>query len=217
MVLVLRDINELRLSEMELREANAQLTAQLATIQTLQDGLREQALRDSLTGLYNRRYLEETVGRELARAQRNHEPLTILMIDLDHFKNLNDEFGHAAGDQVLRWFGDLIRTKLRPGDIACRYGGEEFMLMMPSAPLAGGIARGDEIRSAFTHLVSTASNNRYGPVTLSVGVATFPDDARTASELRRKADAALYVAKRTGRDRVVAYREQIANPATNLS
>jgi diguanylate cyclase (GGDEF)-like protein len=217
MVLVLRDINDLRLSEMELREANTKLTTQLSTIQTLQEGLREQALRDPLTGLYNRRYLEETVGRELARAQRNHEPLTVLMIDLDHFKNLNDEFGHAAGDQVLRWFGDLVRTKLRPGDIACRYGGEEFMLIMPSAPLTGGITRGDEIRTAFTHLVMTASNNRYSGVTLSAGVATFPDDARTASELRRKADAALYVAKRTGRNRVVAYSEQIANPATNLS
>ncbi len=216
-VLVLRDINDLRRSDMELREANAKLTTQLATIQTLQDGLREQALRDSLTGLYNRRYLEETIGRELARAQRNHESLCLLMIDLDHFKTLNDEHGHAAGDQVLRWFGDLIRTKLRPGDIACRYGGEEFVLIMPSAPLQGGLVRADEIRQAFRQLVRTASANSYGEVTLSAGVAVFPDDARTASELRRKADAALYVAKRTGRDKAVAYSAQIANPATNLS
>ena len=216
-VLVLRDVDDLRRADMELREANAQLTTQLATIQSLQEGLREQALRDPLTGLYNRRYLEETVGRELARAQRNHESLCLLMIDMDHFKTLNDEYGHAAGDQVLRWFGDLIRTKLRPGDIACRYGGEEFVLIMPTATLAGGVARADEIREAFGRLVATASNNQYGAVTLSVGVAVYPDDAKTATELRRKADAALYVAKRTGRDRVVAYSEQIANPATNLS
>lgn len=214
-VLVLRDINDLRRSELELREANAKLTTQLLTIQTLQEGLREQALRDSLTGLYNRRYLEETIGRELARTQRNHEPMCLLMIDLDHFKALNDEHGHAAGDQVLRWFGDLMRTKLRPGDIACRYGGEEFVLLMPGAPLQGGLVRADEMRQAFQHLVHTASGNRYGDVTLSAGVAVFPDDAKTASELRRKADAALYVAKRTGRNRVVAYSEQIANPATN--
>jgi diguanylate cyclase (GGDEF)-like protein len=216
-VLVLRDINDLRLSEMELREANAKLMTQLATIQTLQEGLREQALRDSLTGLYNRRYLEETIGRELARAQRNHESLSLLMIDLDHFKALNDEHGHAAGDQVLRWFGDLVRTKLRPGDIACRYGGEEFVLILPGAPLHGGLARADDLRIAFHHLVPAASGNQYGDVTLSVGVAAFPDDARTASELRRKADAALYVAKRSGRNRVVAYGEQVVNPTTNLS
>ena len=216
-VLVLRDVDDLRRADMELREANAQLTTQLATIQSLQEGLREQALRDPLTGLYNRRYLEETVGRELARAQRNHESLCLLMIDMDHFKTLNDEHGHAAGDQVLRWFGDLIRTKLRPGDIACRYGGEEFVLIMPTVTLAGGVARADEIREAFGHLVATASNNQFGEVTLSVGVAVYPDDAKTATELRRKADAALYVAKRTGRNRVVAYSEQIANPATNLS
>lgn len=216
-VLVLRDINELRLSEMELREANTKLSTQLATIQTLQEGLREQALRDPLTGLYNRRYLEETVGRELARAHRNHESLCLLMIDLDHFKTFNDERGHAAGDQVLRWFGDLIRTKLRPGDIPCRYGGEEFMLIMPAAPLSAGVSRADEIRLAFPQVVSTASNNQYPHATLSVGVAAFPDDAKTASELRRKADAALYVAKRSGRDRVVAYGEQLANPTTNLS
>jgi diguanylate cyclase (GGDEF)-like protein len=139
------------------------------------------------------------------------------MIDLDHFKALNDEHGHAAGDQVLRWFGDLVRTKLRPGDIACRYGGEEFVLILPGAPLRVGLARADDLRIAFLHLVPAASGNQYGDVTLSAGVAAFPDDARTASELRRKADAALYVAKRSGRNRVVAYGEQVANPTTNLS
>ena len=208
-VLVLRDINELRLADLELRDANEQLTAQLSTIQDLQEGLREQALRDPLTGLYNRRYLEETVGRELARAQREGIPLSLLMIDLDRFKSLNDEHGHATGDQVLQWFGDLVKTKLRPGDIACRYGGEEFVVMMPSAPLTVSLSRAEDIRGSFTQLVRTASNNRLPNVTLSAGLAVFPADATSASELRRRADVALYAAKRGGRDRVMVYTERI--------
>lgn len=208
-VLVLRDINELRLADLELRDANEQLTAQLSTIQDLQEGLREQALRDPLTGLYNRRYLEETVGRELARAQREGIPLSLLMIDLDRFKSLNDEHGHATGDQVLQWFGDLVKTKLRPGDIACRYGGEEFVVMMPSAPLTVSLSRAEDIRGSFTQLVRTASNNRLPNVTLSAGLAVFPADATSASELRRCADVALYAAKRGGRDRVMVYTERI--------
>lgn len=214
-VLVLRDINELRLADLELRDANERLTAQLVMIQTLQDGLREQALRDPLTGLYNRRYLEETIGRELARAEREGVPLSLLMIDLDHFKEVNDEHGHAAGDQVLRWFGDLVRTKLRPGDIACRYGGEEFFVLMPSAPLTVSMARAEEIRAAFTPLVRTASDNRYLNVTLSAGLAVFPADATTPNELRRCADVALYAAKRAGRDRVLVYTERI--PSQQMS
>ncbi len=204
-VLVLRDINELRLAELELRDANEKLTAQLVTIQTLQDGLREQALRDPLTGLYNRRYLEETVGRELARAEREGVPLSLLMIDLDHFKALNDEHGHAAGDQVLSWLGDLLRAKLRPGDIACRYGGEEFVVLMPSAPADVALARAEEIRTALTPLVRTASGDRYTNATLSAGLAVFPADALTANELRRCADVALYAAKRSGRNQVQTY------------
>ena len=209
-VLVLRDINDLRLTDLELRDANEKLTAQLVTIQTLQDGLREQALRDPLTGLYNRRYLEETIGRELARAEREGAPLSLLMIDLDHFKNLNDEHGHAAGDQVLRWFGDLVRTKLRPGDIACRYGGEEFVVLMPSAPEHAAFERAEEIRTALTPLVRTASGNRFMNVTLSAGLAVSPVDATTSSELRRCADVALYAAKRAGRNQTLAYSARMS-------
>ncbi len=208
-VLVLRDINELRIADLELRAANEQLKAQLVTIENLQDGLREQALRDPLTGLYNRRYLEETLGRELGRAQREGVPLSLLMIDLDNFKILNDEHGHAAGDQVLRWFGDLVRAKLRPGDIACRYGGEEFLIIMPSAPLTVSLARAEEIRSAFTPLVRNSSGNRLTHVTLSAGLAMFPTDGTTGSDLRRCADVALYAAKRGGRDRIMVYTERI--------
>jgi diguanylate cyclase (GGDEF)-like protein len=212
-VLVLRDITKLRVADLELREANEQLKAQLAMIQNLQDGLREQALRDPLTGLYNRRYLEETMNRELARAQREGVPLSLLMIDLDRFKALNDEHGHASGDQVLQWFGDLVKTKLRPGDIACRYGGEEFLVVLPSAPLTVSMARAEDIRSSFTQLVRTASNDQLRDVTLSAGLAVFPADAHTASELRRCADVALYAAKRGGRDRVVVYTERIGAQA----
>ncbi len=209
-VLVLRDINELRLTDLELRDANEKLNAQLVTIQTLQEGLREQALRDPLTGLFNRRYLEETVGRELARAEREGKPLSLLMIDLDHFKELNDEYGHAGGDEVLQWLGDLLRAKLRPGDIACRYGGEEFIVLMPTAPVDAALARAQDIRTAFTQLVRTASQDRFTGVTLSAGLAVFPEDATSANELRRCADTALYAAKRAGRDRVLVYGAQMA-------
>ncbi len=204
-VLVLRDVTALRMSERQLREANIRLTTQLQTIQTLQEGLREQALRDALTGLFNRRYMEETLGRELERARRDGEPLSLVMIDLDHFKALNDEHGHAAGDRVLRWFGDLIRTKVRPGDVACRYGGEEFLLIMPAASQEVARKRAEEIRVAFARLIPIASDHQYVNVTLSAGVASYPQDADTPSELRRKADVALYQAKAAGRDQVVAY------------
>ena len=210
-VLVLRDINELRVADLELRDANEQLKAQLVTIENLQEGLREQALRDPLTGLYNRRYLEETLGRELGRAEREGVPLSLLMVDLDDFKALNDEHGHAAGDQVLRWFGDLVRTKLRPGDIACRYGGEEFLIIMPAAPLTASLARAEELRSAFTPLVRNSSGDRLTNVTLSAGLAMFPADGTTGSDLRRCADVALYAAKRGGRDRVMVYTERIGS------
>ena len=213
-VLVLRDINALRLAELELRDANEKLTAQLVTIQNLQEGLREQALRDPLTGLYNRRYLEETMGRELARSQRDDAPLSFVMIDLDHFKSLNDEHGHAAGDQVLRWFGDLLLVKLRPGDIACRYGGEEFVILMPSAPREVALQRCEDLRVAFTSLVANASGNRYPNVTLSAGLAVSPRDASTTNELRRCADVAMYAAKRAGRNQVREYSPTI--PANAL-
>lgn len=212
-VLVLRDVNALRLTELELRDANEKLTAQLATINTLQDGLREQALRDPLTGLYNRRYLEETFGRELARAARERTPLSLLMIDLDHFKRLNDEHGHAAGDQVLRWFGDLLRARLRPGDIACRYGGEEFIVLMPTAGADVALERAEQLRYAFTPLVATASGNRLTNITLSAGLAVFPDDAHSATELRRCADVALYAAKRAGRNQVTVYSRRVPEPS----
>ncbi len=208
-VLVLRDINALRLAELELRDANEKLTVQLVTIQNLQDGLREQALRDPLTGLYNRRYLEETMGRELARSQREDAPLSFVMIDLDHFKYLNDEHGHAAGDQVLRWFGDLLLAKLRPGDIACRYGGEEFVILMPSASREVALQRCEDLRVAFTSLVANASGNRYPNVTLSAGLAVSPRDASTTNELRRCADVAMYAAKRAGRNQVREYSPSI--------
>lgn len=204
-VLVLRDVTALRMSERQLREANLRLTTQLQTIETLQEGLREQALRDPLTGLFNRRYMEETLGRELERARRDEEPLSLLMIDLDYFKALNDEHGHAAGDRVLRWFGDLIRTKVRPGDVACRYGGEEFLVIMPAASRQVAMKRAEEIRASFERLVPIASDHAYGDVTLSVGVSVYPDDAEGPSELRRHADVALYAAKDAGRNRVVGY------------
>lgn len=208
-VLVMRDVNELRVTALQLREANEQLSAQLVTIRGLEAGLREQALRDPLTGLYNRRYLEETIGRELARAGREQMPLSLMMIDLDHFKQVNDEYGHAAGDQVLRWLGDMLLAKLRPGDIACRYGGEEFVVIMPGASVDIALERAEELRASFTPLVSAASGNRHTGVTLSAGLAVYPADATTAGELRRCADVALYAAKRAGRNRVTVYQQRM--------
>ncbi|MEK7441002.1 MAG: sensor domain-containing diguanylate cyclase, partial [Chloroflexota bacterium] len=188
--------------EAEVRQANEQLRLQLAEIEALQAQLREQAIRDPLTGLFNRRYLVETLDREVAQASRASTPLSIIMIDLDHFKSINDTYGHKAGDMMLQTLGTLLAAKTRDGDIACRYGGEEFVIVLPGASLNIAQRRAEQVRSTFQELRLTYGGHILS-ATLSAGVAEFPLNGVDGETVLQDADKALYVAKSLGRNRVV--------------
>ena len=169
----------------------------------LREVLRTQSVRDPLTNLYNRRYMEESLDRELSRAVRKNSPLSLMLIDVDYFKRFNDTFGHEAGDMVLRSLGSLLQTQLRREDITCRYGGEEFIVILPDAALDSTRQRGEQLREATKGLVTEFRGQALGKITLSIGVATFPQNGTTVEDLVEAADAALYQAKKQGRDRVV--------------
>ena len=213
-VLSIGDVAQIRISQLrqlrQIREENAQaleqaneaLRAQLDEINRLQEQLREQAHRDPLTGQYNRRYLDTTLQRELMRCAREESPISLLMVDIDHFKTINDTHGHPVGDEVLRQMGLILATHARAHDVVCRYGGEEFLLMLPQLPLPQALQRAEQLRRAVqSHAFLTAGGEI--AVTLSVGVASYPDHGHTVDELLRSADHALYQAKREGRNRVV--------------
>ncbi|MFH2051986.1 MAG: diguanylate cyclase [bacterium] len=168
----------------------------------LQTKLREQANHDPLTGLFNRRYLVDSLDRELHLAQRQGTALGLVVLDLDHFKDFNDSYGHEAGDLLLQKVGDTLQSAVRQSDIVCRYGGEEFVLVMPESPGADTCRRVDELRLLVRNLTIRHEDRLLGSVTVSAGVAVAPDDGLTARELFAAADAALYTAKNGGRDRL---------------
>lgn len=165
--------------------------------------LHDKAMRDALTGLYNRGYLEESLDREASRARRRNQPLGVMMIDIDHFKRCNDTFGHAAGDAVLRTLGQYLLSLARGEDIPCRYGGEEFVLVMAHASPATVRERAERLRLGVQELKIERDGRSVGPITLSVGIAMFPDHGENGQAVLQAADAALYRAKQTGRNRVV--------------
>lgn len=169
----------------------------------LRETLRQQSVRDPLTGLYNRRFLEEALDRELARLERKNLPLALIMIDVDNFKSFNDTFGHEAGDAVLRDLGGILQRYVRGGDIACRYGGEEFTVILPEATIETGRQRAEILREAMRELRLVHDGKSLGAVTLSLGVAASPENGRKREHLLQAADAALYEAKDGGRNRVV--------------
>jgi diguanylate cyclase (GGDEF)-like protein/PAS domain S-box-containing protein len=171
----------------------------------LREKLHAQAIHDPLTGLFNRRYLEDTLSREVHRAHRRSSPLGVAMLDLDHFKQFNDEFGHVVGDSLLRELGRLLGEKLRKSDISCRYGGEEFVLIFPDSSLADTQRRVEEIRGLIKGVKIRHGDQLLGAIAVSAGVAGAPEHGSTAAELLRAADNAMYAAKQAGRDRVVVY------------
>lgn len=170
----------------------------------LRDSLQQQSIRDPLTGLYNRRFLEEVLERELARARRRQVPLALVMADVDRFKGFNDSFGHEAGDMVLQSLARLLKSSLRESDVVCRYGGEEFVLILPETTASNARERAEALRSAVHGLQLRYREQPLGPITVSFGVAAFPEHGGNSKALLAAADAALYEAKRSGRDRVVA-------------
>ena len=179
-------------------------------LQNLQAQLRDQAVHDPLTGLYNRRYLNETMERELVRAARYGQQVSVVMCDIDHFKIVNDRYGHQAGDEVLRAVAGLLSTGGRGSDIACRYGGEEFMLLFPDMPRDAAYARAERLRVALAARPIT-SGAAVIPITACFGVAVFPENGTTVDALIGAADLAMYEAKRAGRNRVVVASAGIAS------
>ncbi len=169
----------------------------------LQEILRGQSVRDSLTGLFNRRYMDESLGREISRALRKGHTLGIIMFDIDHFKNFNDTHGHEAGDAVLRELGAFLLKQFRSEDIVCRFGGEEFIIILLGASLDNARKRSEALRKAVKQLDVYHRGTLLNKITLSIGVAAFPDHGNDAETLLRAVDQALYRAKNEGRDRVV--------------
>ncbi|MFW6312957.1 MAG: GGDEF domain-containing protein [Spirochaetota bacterium] len=192
-IVLFHDSTQLRAAELRLQEANARL-------ETLNRELLRQAIHDGLTGLFNRSYLDEALPRELARAERDDRHVGLLILDIDHFKDVNDRHGHGAGDRVLARVAKLARTLVRAGDIPCRYGGDELVAVMPGATREEAMQAGERIRSSVADDRAVAEVD---PVTVSVGVAVYPEDATSATDLFRRADRALYEAKDLGRNRVV--------------
>jgi len=198
---IIRDITEKRRSHDAVSRANESLRIQLKEIESLQNHLRELATRDSLTGLFNRRYLDETLERELARAKRYVYDISLMMIDIDHFKRLNDTRGHKAGDQVLKELGNFLLTSVRQGDIVCRYGGEEFLIIMPGVHISDAHARAEKLCADFSNLSVFYEEHKLH-ATISIGVSVFPSHGNTSDEIISAADSAMYAAKQAGRNTV---------------
>lgn len=190
------------LSRIDIIEAVAEQLSMALSNLSLRERLRLQSIREPLTGLFNRRYLEESATRELARCARRELPLSLMMLDIDHFKAFNDVHGHAGGDALLAQFGKLLAEHSRGEDIACRYGGEEFTLILPEAGIEAALQRAEAIRMAIAKMRVQHMGHALPQVTVSIGVAGFPGDGDTHEHLLHAADEALYRAKHNGRDRV---------------
>ena len=182
--------------------ASEQIALALANLR-LRDSLRTQSIHDPLTGLHNRRYLDEAGPRELSRARRAHMPIAAMMIDIDHFKNFNDHFGHEAGDEVLREVAKVLHNSVRDSDIACRYGGEEFLLLMSDCTQQFVMQRAEQLRTGIAQLQVQFQQRPLPPITVSIGIALYPEHADALDQLIDEADRALYRAKGSGRNRAM--------------
>jgi diguanylate cyclase (GGDEF)-like protein len=180
---------------------SGQLALELANLR-LRIRLRDQSIRDALTGMFNRRYLDEMLKTELRRADRYEHPVGVIMLDIDHFKQFNDTYGHDGGDVLLRKVGAFLQSNTRGEDIACRYGGEEFMLVLPGASLEDTQQRAEDIRTEIIALQVHHHGQPLRAITASLGVAAYPMHSTSDEDLIKAADQALYRAKARGRNRV---------------
>jgi len=178
----------------------------------LREKLREQSLTDLLTGLGNRRYLEDNLSRELARTLRRDATACVAMLDLDHFKEFNDKYGHNFGDMLLHRLGEMLRTNLRQSDLKCRYGGDEFVIVLIDSPLAEVHQRLEKIREMIKTIEIQQGESRVGGVSVSIGLVEVHDADWTTARVLKAADEALYAAKAAGRDRIVVYAEKNGHP-----
>jgi diguanylate cyclase (GGDEF)-like protein len=197
-------LNSIRRINLKLEERVRQRTQEL---QEMQEKLREQSIRDALTGLYNRHYLRERLDAEFSRALRKKHPIAFLLMDLDHFKEINDTYGHQAGDQALVAVSNVIASHTRQSDIACRYGGEEFMVIMPEVGLDNAQQRAEYFRKSIADL-EIESNGKVIRLTISIGIAIFLTHATDSDKILSMADEAMYKAKQSGRNKIVVYSSE---------
>jgi diguanylate cyclase (GGDEF)-like protein len=200
-VIVAHDITDQKCLQNDLQYANDTLKRQLSEIEELRARLQEQAIRDPLTNVYNRRYMAEFLDQEIARAARETYPISVAIMDMDNFKQFNDTYGHKCGDVVLQTFADFLVDHTRRSDVVCRYGGEEFVILMPNATLTAGYSRVEAWRQDFSESAIPYEDLKFS-ATFSAGVATFPDHGLTGEEILQAADEALYRSKNGGRNRV---------------
>jgi len=203
-VIVARDITQRKMMEDELREKNEILSKRMNEVNSLKEKLQEQAIRDPLTGLYNRRFLAEVLEKEIPKAERTQLPLAIAIMDVDHFKNFNDHYGHKCGDIVLQSLANMLNENSRRSDIVCRYGGEEFVVLMPGATLDIARERAESWRRLFETMTIRYQGQNL-QATFSVGVAVFPQHATDEEALLQAADAAMYQSKINGRNQLTIF------------
>jgi diguanylate cyclase (GGDEF)-like protein/PAS domain S-box-containing protein len=202
-----RDITRRKEIENELQQANEQLSVQLDLVTQLKDQLHEQSLLDPLTGLHNRRYLMEVLPREVIRAERERYSISIIMADIDYFKGVNDQYGHAVGDEILKMVAVLVKRCARGSDVFCRYGGEEFLIVLLGANLDIALKRAEKFRQKCAEATYYHEGNPVN-ITISLGVASYPQHGREIESVLVKADKAMYLSKSAGRNSVTAWEEE---------
>lgn len=198
---------------MELQKELSQVNQHAKSLADANKSLASMAVKDGLSGLYNQYYIKERIQQEIYRTERYERSLSLLMIDLDDFKRINDKYGHISGDHIIKMFGRVLMDMIRPSDIAARYGGEEFLVILPETCSKNAVIVAERIRqkiAAFPFEVKSQVKERVH-ITLSVGICTFPDHGHTAENLITYADLALYEAKKRGKNKTCVYKENINN------
>jgi len=203
-IIVAHDVTDRTWLENDLKYANESLKNQLIEIEYLRLELQEQAIRDPLTNVYNRRFLADAMDRELSQADRNEKPASVVILDFDYFKQFNDTYGHRCGDFVLQYIANFLNDRIRRGDVLCRYGGEEFVIFMPNAPLESAYQRAESWRNEIANSF-IEYEGLHLKTSFSAGVASYPIHGSTSDTVLNAADKALYQAKNGGRNRVIMY------------